>query len=91
MIFSFSVPEGGKYAKLIEWYRNADKNERSIQFRKIFMAYLEGTQNIVESRDDRVSLGIKTTELERIDIVGGSSEVDLDSKLDSIGIFGGGD
>jgi hypothetical protein len=92
MIFSFSVPENERNMALVKWYRTFDAQERSRKFREIFLSYLgEAHHNIEQSHETRISQPrIPNYKLERIAISrSNDDDIDLDSRLDSIGILGG--
>lgn len=72
--------------KIIQWIKNVESSERSRKVREILLAHIEGTQHIITS-DIGNSL-TATKEVVDIKFVRGEDvapEIDLDSKLDSIG------
>lgn len=88
MIISFSIPETPKYMPIIEWYQNVDKNDRSREFREILLSYLKKTRHtLAQEVESHVSQEVlRLVELERIDIIGSSTNDDLDSRLDMMGV-----
>lgn len=88
MIISFSIPETTKYAPIIEWYQSIDKNDRSREFREIFLSYLKKPQHTMNKQvEHHVSQeSLKVVELDRINIVGVSMDDDLDSRLNMLGV-----
>lgn len=86
---SFSVPEdNAKYKNLVNWYRSQDKQERSRNFRIIFMEYLENTHHIMSSETaPHVSRGLPS--IERVAASNKEvNEVDLESRFANIGVKG---
>jgi hypothetical protein len=84
LILSFSVPDNQKYQCIIDWYKSQDSQERSREFRNIFLAFLQQKPfPIAENKTlDHIS---HTVELQRIEFVADAEE-DFDSKLHYIGI-----
>jgi hypothetical protein len=84
MILSFSVPDHPKYESIINWYRNQDGQERSREFRNIFLAYLGNPHQITEKKEStHISHNV---EIQRIELSkGNDEEEDFDSKLNHIG------
>jgi hypothetical protein len=90
MIFSFSVPENNKNARLIAWYKSHDISERSRKFREIFLTYLEKSHHTIDPQTtNHVSLDVlNMIKLDKMDLVANLSDVDLDDRLNAIGIGG---
>lgn len=86
MIMSFSVPENNpKYALLIDWYQKADRQERSREFREIFLTYLGKPRHTIELQARNHVSRPEPVELVRVDINRPDNDDDLDSRLDIIG------
>jgi hypothetical protein len=87
---SFSVPDTAKYKVLINWYETQDKQERSQNFRNIFMTYLGTPSHTIESKaQHHVSQPLEIPPIERINIEPEQlAEVDLNAKFNLIGMRG---
>lgn len=87
MILTFSVPE--KYVQIINWYKSLEGQEKSREFRKVILEYLENEPHIMKvneaERFSRPQANVAKP-LQKVNIVTSTQEDDLDSKLDLMGL-----
>jgi hypothetical protein len=86
---SFSVPDQAKYQVLIEWYKGQDSQERSRNFRNIFLEYLQRPHHTMEANTQHhISREQVAPTIQRIDLARKDDELDLSGKLSSLGLRG---